>query len=125
MSGLAGQDQIEKSQMERLLAEVLSTASCSHSGTELTLERWNESVPEIYFGEIRWNQPHAMSARDTKRAITNVPRPRLSHGNQVEDGFVLAPGAAAGSFFAYDDVQVNKAAHSCMDYLSQFREWQG
>lgn len=39
MSSLAGQDHMEKSQMGRLLAEVLSTASCSHSGTELTLER--------------------------------------------------------------------------------------
>ena len=66
-----------------------------------------------------------MSARDTKRAITNVPRPRISHGNQVEDGFVLAPGAAAGFFSAYDDVQVDDAAHSCMNYLRQFRERQG
>lgn len=55
-----------------------------------------------------------MSTRTTKRAITNVPRPRISHGNRVEDSFVLAPGAAAGFFFAYDDVQVNDAAHSCV-----------
>ena len=66
-----------------------------------------------------------MSARHTKRSITNVPRPRISHGNQVEDGFVPAPGAAAEFLFAYDDVQVNKADHVCMDYLSQFRERQG
>ena len=116
---------MEKSQTEMLLAEVLSAASFSHSGTELTLERGDQSVPEIYLGEIRWIQPHAMSARDTKRSITNVPRPRISRGNQVEDGFVLAPGAAAGFFFAYDDVEINNAAHSCMDYLSQLRERQG
>ena len=66
-----------------------------------------------------------MSARDTKRSITDVPRPRISHGNQVEYSFVLAPGTAAGFFFAYDDLQVNNAAHSCMDYLSQFRKGQG
>ena len=88
---------MEKSQTERLLAEILSTASCSHSGTELTLERWDG----FYLGEICWNQPHAVSARHTKRSITNVPRPRISHGDQVEGGFVLAPGAAAGFFFAY------------------------
>ena len=66
-----------------------------------------------------------MSARDTKRSITNVPRPRISHGDQVEDDFVLAPGAAAGFFFAYDDVEIHNAAHSSMDYLNQFRKGQG
>ena len=45
MSGLAGQDQTEKSQMERLLAEVLSTASGSRSGSELTLDRRERARP--------------------------------------------------------------------------------
>ena len=66
-----------------------------------------------------------MSAPTTKRVITNVPRPRISHGSRVENSFVLAPGAVPECFFAYEDVEVNNATQSCVEHLSQLCKGQG